>query len=382
MFQHETHLPQRLTAKHYTSPEQYRIEVDQLMLPSWQLVGTTADLKQDGDFFTFELFNYPLIVWRCDGKPRIFLNVCPHRFSCMRSEPFGHAGDRITCQYHGWEFDSDGNTRKIPDAQSFKPMAKGAMALREYAAETCGQLIFVRLKQSDLGLADFLGPYYETTRRLFDCSHSHYHKIDLEVETNWKVKVENAMESYHVDQVHSQTFGTIPEAAACTHEFDGRRSTFATVEETEGGITQFLDKMIHRLAGAERDLEYKHYMFYPNFMFIKMRLLTWAETVIPLGPGRVRLYTILFCHGGNRGGWRSRIARRLLASWGRRFISVVAQEDADIMPQVQRGLAAAEQPSAGVISVREERCFHFQEYVLRETTPTASHATLSVKAGG
>ena len=122
-------------------------------------------------------------------------------------------------------------------------------------------------------------------------------------------------------------------------------------------------------------------MFYPNFMFIKMRLLTWAETVIPLGPGRLRQYTILFCHGGNSSGWGSRIVKRLLASWGRRFISVVAQEDADIMPKVQRGLAAAEQPSAGVISVREERCFHFQEYILRETTPADSRPKLSVKTG-
>ena len=90
MFLNETHLPQRLTVEHYTSPEQYRIEMDRLVLPSWQLVGTTADLKRDGDFFTYELLDYPLIVWRCDGKPRTFLNVrgstADRNFSALTGE--------------------------------------------------------------------------------------------------------------------------------------------------------------------------------------------------------------------------------------------------------------------------------------------------------
>ncbi|MCA9115426.1 MAG: aromatic ring-hydroxylating dioxygenase subunit alpha [Planctomycetaceae bacterium] len=369
MFLSDSHLPQLLTAEDYTSQEQFQRELDRLFLPSWQLVGTMSDLKQEGDFFTFELLGHPLIIWRTEGRPRAYLNVCPHRFSRMKSETCGNTGERLRCQYHGWEFDCDGQTRKIPDAQSFRPLTKGAMRLTEFPVETAGQLIFVRLTDAPgPSLSEFLGPFDEIARSCFDENRVCYDRIDMEVEANWKVKVENGMESYHVDQIHSGTFGRMPDSSSCTHELQENRSTFATVEETEDRVTQALDRFIHGLAGQEPDWEYKHYMFYPNFMFIKMRLFTWAETVLPIAPNRTRLYTILFCHGGRPGSLRGRIARRMMSSWGRRFIRIVAQEDAEIIPEVQRGLAAARRPSTGVVSVREERCFHFQEYIRRNTS--------------
>ncbi|MGH7202630.1 MAG: aromatic ring-hydroxylating oxygenase subunit alpha, partial [Planctomycetaceae bacterium] len=373
MFLSDTHLPQVLTADEYTSAAQFRQEMERLILPAWQLVGTTAQLPRDGDYFTFELFDRPLIVWRCGETIRAFLNVCPHRFSRITSRESGHTGERLTCQYHGWEYDCEGQTRKIPDARSFRPMSKGALCLKTYRTETCGQLIFVNFDDDPPPLAEFLAPHYETTRRLFSEDRRMFERVDIEVAANWKIKVENAMESYHVDQIHPQTFGRIPEAEACFHEFGDMWSTFATVEETENRGTQLLDNLIHRLARVEPDLEYKHFMFYPTFMYIKMRLFTWVETVIPLAPDRTRLYTIVFCHGGNAARWRSRLVTKLLAGWGRAFINKVAREDAGIIPEVQRGLAAAERPSTGVVSIREERCFHFQEYI-RRSLPRDSEA--------
>jgi hypothetical protein len=36
------------------------------------------------------------------------------------------------------------------------------------------------------------------------------------------------------------------------------------------------------------------------------------------------------------------------------------------MPGVQAGMAAEDQPSGGLISAREERIFHFQQFVLQK----------------
>ena len=382
MFLSDSHLPQLLTAEDYTSQEQYQREVDRLFLPTWQLVGTMSDLKQDGDYFTFELLGHPLIIWRSEGRPRAYLNVCPHRFSRLTGQTCGHAGDTLKCQYHGWEFDCEGQTRKIPDAQSFRPMTKGALGLTEFHVETAGQLIFVNLSESpSQTLAEFLGPHNAMLRACFDEQRVCYDRLDLDVPANWKIKVENGMESYHVDQIHSGTFGRMPDGENCTHELDESRSTFATVEETEDRVTQMLDRFIHGLAGQEPDWQYKHYMFYPNFMFIKMRLFTWAETVLPIAPNRTRLYTLLFCHGGRPGSTRGRIARKMMSFWGRRFIRIVAQEDAEIIPEVQRGLSAARRPSTGVVSIREERCFHFQEYIRRHTAVENTQQSQSASDG-
>jgi choline monooxygenase len=148
MFIHETHLPQVLTPEEYTSEDHLDKEMGALFHDSWQFVGALTDIPNDGDYFTFELFGKPIIVWNQGGEIYTFLNVCPHRFSMLTHHKCGHSKERLTCQYHGWQFDETGNTRKIPDARSFKPMKQGELGLVKYHAETAGRLIFVNLSEN------------------------------------------------------------------------------------------------------------------------------------------------------------------------------------------------------------------------------------------
>ncbi|MBW3541525.1 MAG: aromatic ring-hydroxylating dioxygenase subunit alpha [Planctomycetes bacterium] len=359
MFLHDSHLPQLLDPAAYTSDDSLAREMQRLFLPSWQIVGTTTDLAHDGDFLTCELFGRPLIVWNSGGEYHTFLNVCPHRFARLTDKPCGHTGGRLVCQYHGWEFDCGGDTKKIPDAQSFKPMTRGALGLEKYRTETVGQLIFVNLSEHAPSLAEALGPAYEAAQELCSAEQRHFFTMDLPVAANWKTKIENALESYHVDLVHPTTFGRTPEAERCTHELADWGSTFASHEPCE----QLLDRLVHRLIRREPDLEYKHWLVFPNLMFGKMRLFAWAEAILPVSPGKMRIRTWFFCYRGRSGGIRSRLLGRAMSRWGRKFFTKVSYEDAGILPEVQRGLAAPERPSDGVISIREERCWHFQEYV-------------------
>jgi phenylpropionate dioxygenase-like ring-hydroxylating dioxygenase large terminal subunit len=71
----------------------------------------------------------PLLVRNFGGETQSFLNVCAHRFCEIASEKCGHQ-QQFACQYHGWEYDETGNTRRIPDAPSFKPMEKGLLGLK------------------------------------------------------------------------------------------------------------------------------------------------------------------------------------------------------------------------------------------------------------
>jgi hypothetical protein len=50
----------------------------------------------------------------------------------------------------------------------------------------------------------------------------------------------------------------------------------------------------------------------------------------------------------------------------------IVAEDSSVITAVQQGLASAERPNGGLLSVREERCFHFQNYVKRETHTEAA----------
>lgn len=113
---------------------------------------------------------------------------------------------RLKCQYHGWEYDETGNVRCIPEARSFRPLEPGMLGLRQYHTQLCGQLIFVSLAESPPSLREFLGPNYETCQQWFTDDLHTAVVCDREIEANWKVLVENALESYHTSEVHPKTW--------------------------------------------------------------------------------------------------------------------------------------------------------------------------------
>ncbi len=211
MFVHATHLPQRLAADDYSSPQFHQDELESMFLPGWHCIGTLAELKRDGDYFTTELLGRPLLCWRSGGEVRTFLNVCCHRFCMLTHEQHGSFRDRMKCQYHGWEYDTGGNPRKIPDAQSFRPLVKNQLQLTSYRTETVGQLVFVSLASAGPSLAEYLGDeMHRLCQDWFSTDQRHLKEFDSDVEANWKIVVENVLESYHIATVHAKSFTDYP----------------------------------------------------------------------------------------------------------------------------------------------------------------------------
>jgi phenylpropionate dioxygenase-like ring-hydroxylating dioxygenase large terminal subunit len=364
MFLHDTHLPHVLPPQAYTSQDQLDREIELLFKPAWHLAGSFAELPKDGDFLTTTILNHPVILWKSGGEHQAFLNVCPHRFSQLSCAPKGHCGPNLKCQYHGWEFDRDGQTRLIPDARSFRPMTKGALSLTKLRTDSVGQLVFVTLDDDAPPLKEWLGgPASELLAELFPPNFRLILTLDFEGEANWKCRMENAVESYHVDMVHKATFGTTPPAEDVIHELEPGWSTYYVLEaKAKSKTEERLDRLMHRLAGEEQDRVYRNYFRYPHLMLTKMRLFRSMEMVLPLTPTRSRFLYRFFCHE-NPNRWQSRLARRLLTLWAKRFFPKVVKEDSQAVEWMQKGLNSPRHASAGVVSAREERCYHFQQYI-------------------
>lgn len=120
MFVNQTRLKHVLPARAYYDPDQLAIEKERLMLPAWHLLDSTADMPNDGDFLTLEILDQPILVRNFSGEFHTFLNVCGHRHSMLTNEPKGHS-ERLKCQCHGWEYNKEGRTGKIPEAKCFAP---------------------------------------------------------------------------------------------------------------------------------------------------------------------------------------------------------------------------------------------------------------------
>jgi choline monooxygenase len=368
MFLSESHLPQLLTPEHYTSREQFDREVERLFLPAWHLVGTLASLPRDGDYFTFELLDHPLIIWRTGGNVQAFLNVCPHRFSRISGALCGHAGERLKCQYHGWEFDETGNTRRIPDARSFKPMLAGELGLMPFRTETCGQLIFVNLSDDPPSLRDYLGTGYDMALRVSGQDRVLSYSVVQELDANWKSRMENALEDYHFEMVHPTTLGRSAEPEDIWNELHPAWSLCTTRADPAGRAQRLLDRLLRRLVSVEYDSLYRHQVNYPHLVFGDVRLFGLAEATLPVSPGRTLTHHFYFCYRG-RDRLRSRLLARVLRAWQRWFFTRVATEDVPIVQELYRGVRAPRQPSSGLISIREERLYHFQKFILESTSP-------------
>jgi phenylpropionate dioxygenase-like ring-hydroxylating dioxygenase large terminal subunit len=351
----------------YHSADHYRRELDMLFLPGWHCIGTTAELRRDGDFITRELFGHPLIVWRSGGEIRTFLNVCPHRFSQLSDAPCGRR-ERLWCPYHGWEFDENGDTCKIPDARSFKPLEKGQLGLVKFRTETCGQLIFVSLSDTAPPLADYLGAdYFQLCRRWFSDDWKLNFSYRRPNGSNWKVSLENSLEGYHNATVHSKTYQGWPDASVCSHELhDEVRSTFQVDAESEDDkfITKF-GKVAFKLAGVEPEFDFHEIHRYPNLVFAKFSKFTWAEIVIPTSPTDSYDLWYIFGRSPRGKGIRAHLLAMGMGMWFKRWFSRILKEDEAMFPSVQAGTTASHRPGPGLISVREERIFHFQEYLQR-----------------
>lgn len=365
MFVHSTHLPQRFTPQHYTSSEAFDAERESLFSPAWHCVGTLADLPHDGDYFTIDLLGHPLICWRTDGEVQTYLNVCCHRFCLLTASRRGHFTDRIRCQYHGWEYDSTGRPRKIPDAPSFRPLVKNQLKLRMYRTETVGQLVFVSLVEDGPNLCEYLGDqYYRLCEVWFGVDRKPTGSFDHSIDANWKIVIENVLESYHTASLHPRTLGTYSDAQSCHHRFH-QIGDECVMSYRQAKMRVLQEWAISKLAGVPPAYTWHHLIRYPNLIIANSSLVSYVQCVIPTGGGRCLNLFRAFHFPGQRGFIRRRLADLLLRIGARKFVGQVLQEDAAIYPLVQAGASAAELPGEGLISAREERIFAFQDYVLK-----------------
>ena len=364
MFLSETHHPQLLDSCAYHSEQFFGAEQKSMFEPAWHCVGTLDQLGRDGDFITYDLLKRPIIVWNKAGELRGFLNVCAHRFSRLTDKPCGHA-ERLTCQYHGWQYDEQGDTQKLPDAQSFRPLQSGQLGLTKLQVETCGKLVFVRLRQDDSKLETQLGTGFSAVQELFGPKRKLVFERKNSVAANWKVVIENAIESYHVACVHSNSFGLMPAADACTHQLNDEFTKFETNSPSQAPqILQAGERFIHRLTGFPYVERYQQFHFYPNMMVSTSKFISVLMIVEPIMPSESRFVLRVFGDPGKYSNPAAKAAFWIAARWAQKEVCKVLEEDFAILPSIQKGIESPDQPkSGGLISVREERIFHFQSKV-------------------
>ena len=361
MFLSDTHSPQLLSAESYVSDEQFEAESQTLLRPAWHCVGTLSDVPNQGDYLTLVILEHPVLVRRDENTVQAFLNVCSHRFCTLTDHRRGNAV-RIKCQYHGWEYDNDGQTKRIPDAPSFKPLKKGQLGLTKFRCEIRGGLIFVSLDADGISLNEFLDGRGELIDAWFHDRWVPMMSYEETVPCNWKTYLENGLESYHIDTVHSATLVHRPDAEQCQHDFSDSSTRFTVQQEAPDAVSRWLDRKTHQWLELDRQ-PYQHVHVYPTLTFIRMSGFSYLEAVIPIAPESTQVITRGFAYRGRTDRWYSGGLSWLSRRWGSRFLKKIQDEDVSILSLNQAGIRSPKRPRGGLISTREERIFHFQKYI-------------------
>jgi phenylpropionate dioxygenase-like ring-hydroxylating dioxygenase large terminal subunit len=195
-----------ISGERYTSKEWFHREWQQMWLRTWQIAGMACHASAPGDYLVADLGPESILIIRQDdGRFRAFFNVCPHRGTRVLSGPDGYA-ERITCPYHGWQFDRAGNVVAVPNADDFRQGDPcGKLRLAEVRCEELFGMVWFNMDPKAPTLAASLGSAVVSeigSYRMQDMVR--VLNMTAEAECNWKLITDNFNEAYHVQILHPE----------------------------------------------------------------------------------------------------------------------------------------------------------------------------------
>lgn len=198
-----------LPNEHYVDDRIFMEERDAVLFKSWSGVGVTADVPEPGDAKPIEFLGMPLLLIRDkDGDIRVFQNTCRHRGMILVAEPKKIEG-AIRCPYHSWCYSTKGKLVATPHVggpgmNTHEDMPKNDLGLIEVPSHIWLGVIYVNVSGTAAPFEDVHAALLERWKE-FDVPLHHGGEdstFTLDVQTNWKLAVENYCESYHLPWVH------------------------------------------------------------------------------------------------------------------------------------------------------------------------------------
>ena len=207
----------------YTSEEFLAFERRAIFERDWLCIGHEGQIPNVGDYFCVQLFEEPLVAVRgTDDVVRVMSSVCRHR-GMVVAEGSGN-GSNFRCPYHFWVYGLDGRLLGAPAMEQRADFDKSCLGLPQLKTEFWNGFIFVTfnggappLVPTLGGLDGILRNYHLGETAWIDGGH-----FD-DLPWNWKVMLENFVDGYHNNRLHSGIGDVMPCSDATFVPFDPER---------------------------------------------------------------------------------------------------------------------------------------------------------------
>lgn len=194
---------------HYIDPAIYAEERQALLYTQWAGLSVAADVPEPGDAKPIEFLGMPLLLLRDkDGDVRVFQNICRHRGMILVEEPRKIEG-AIRCPYHSWCYSTKGKLVSTPHVggpghNTHDAIKRDDLGLIEVRSHVWRDVVWINVSGDapafEEAMKDVIARWSEFELPVYHGGFDS--KIEFEVNTNWKLAVENYCESYHLPWVH------------------------------------------------------------------------------------------------------------------------------------------------------------------------------------
>ena len=204
---HERKMPV-LPVDAYTSRDWFDREQRLIFSNTWALAGLMEDVAEPGAYVSVQAgLNNIFVIKGRDHRLRAFHNMCRHRGTQLL-RAVGKSQKAITCPYHDWTYDLEGNLISVPEEdRQFKDLDKSCLGLKPCAVDVWRGMIFVHPNPEVGSLMDWFGgldkhmaPY--DPAELYEFPEG---RLTKRIKANWKIVAENFMDGYHLSHLHSGT---------------------------------------------------------------------------------------------------------------------------------------------------------------------------------
>ncbi len=297
---------QTLPPQAYTDEAWFTHEAEHILRAGWLCAGHVSQLKQPGATLPLDLLGEPVMLVRGnDDVIRVLSRVCPHRASdlLLGGEATGcHvAGSVLTCPYHHWTFALDGKLMGAPHMQGAVDFNKAEWKLNNIRSAVWEGFIFVNLNDEAPPLETYFADFTAIAAPWQLAEMELVISMDWDCAFNWKVMVENWIESYHHIGPHSKTLNPYMPAQDTWTEPPNGAFVYAHLPMTGRDAAPVREAIASGAPGTgflpipgvpvERQGEWNLFVGFPCFMLLLARDRAIWYRLQPISAERCRLTT-------------------------------------------------------------------------------------------
>jgi len=209
------HQAKGLPNDHYISDTVFEEEKIAVLFNNWSAIGFGKDIPKEGDAKPINFVDMPLLMVRgSNGEINVFQNTCRHRGMILVEEPTNIVG-MIRCPYHSWSYSLNGDLCATPmvggtGIHTHEAINHDELGLFKIRSSVWQDIVFVNISNNAQEFRDYAS---KTIERWSEFEKPLYHGGDsssftLNLNTNWKLAVENYCESYHLPWIHPELNAT------------------------------------------------------------------------------------------------------------------------------------------------------------------------------